>query len=63
MEDDEHEANSTETDIVGIISINPLISLCLGFTYFFKSPITFFNKDGLIWIKRSNERKSDNHRD
>ena len=44
MEDDEHEANSTETDIVGIVSINPLISLCLGFTYFFKSPTTFLNK-------------------
>ena len=45
MEEDEHEANSTETDIVGIISINPLISLCLGFIYFFKSPIIFLKTD------------------
>ena len=36
MENDEHEVNLTETDIVGIVSINPLISLCLGFTYFSK---------------------------
>ena len=42
MEDDEHEANSTETDIVGIIPINPLISLCLGFTYFFQKSYNFF---------------------